>query len=114
MERVAVAKIETAQFKMDVLANLSDFAQAKATLDPIVAEYRIWISKQTVPDLSAKRQATTDNLQAKASVAANRIAQGIALLEDPQCLAAFKLANHAMAVSGRRRLGTMVAIRRNR
>ena len=107
VERVAVAKIETAQFKMDVLANLSDFAQAKATLDPIVTEYRLWISKQTASDLSAKRQETTAGLQAKADVAANRIAQGIALLEDPQCLAAFKLANHVMAVSGRRRLGTM-------
>ena len=107
VERVAVAKIETAQFKMDVLADLSDFAQAKATLDPIVTEYRSWISKQTTPGLSAKRQETTAGLQAKATVAANRIAQGIALLEDPQCLAAFKLANHVMAVSGRRRLGVM-------
>ena len=59
------------------------------------------------PDLSAKRQETAESLQAKAEVAANRIAQGIALLEDPQCLAAFKLANHVMAVAGRRRLGIM-------
>jgi hypothetical protein len=107
VERVAVAKIETAQFKMDVLADLSDFAQAKAMLDPIVTEYRLWISKQTASELSAKRQETTAGLQAKAQVAANRIGQGIALLEDPQCLAAFKLANHVMAISGRRRLGVM-------
>src|SRR3984957_1572151 len=90
---------------MDVLAALADFSDAQAKLNPLVTEYRSWLSAQTVPTLSAKRQETADGLQSKAKVAADRIAQGIALLEDPRCLAAFQLANKVMATAARRRLG---------
>ena len=92
---------------MDALAALADFADAQAKLDPLVTEYRAWISAQTVPTLSAKRKETAESLQSRAQVAADRIAQGIALLEDPQCLAAFQLANKVMATAARRRLGVM-------
>ena len=93
-----------------VLADLSDFCPGEGdVLDPIITEYRSWISKANSPWLI--RQTPGNHRQVCKSqsngVAANRIAQGIALLEDPQCLAAFKLANHVMAVSGRRRLGVM-------
>jgi hypothetical protein len=107
VERVAPAAIAGVELKMDALAALSDFSDARSKLDPLVTEYRAWIATQTVPTLSAKRKDTTDGLQSKAQVAADRIAQGIALLEDPQCLAAFKLANKVMAVAARRRLGVM-------
>ena len=69
---------------------LADFADAQAKLNPLVTEYRAWISAQTVPTLSAKRKETAESLQSRAQVAADRIAQGIALLEDPQCLEAFQ------------------------
>ncbi|MEI9975264.1 MAG: DISARM system helicase DrmA [Ignavibacteriota bacterium] len=107
VERVAPAPIAGVELKMDALAALADFADAQAKLNPLVTEYRSWISAQTVPTLSAKRQETADGLQSKARVAADRIAQGIALLEDPQCLAAFQLANKVMATAARRRLGVM-------
>ena len=107
VERVAPAAIAGAEMKMDVLAALADFPDAQAKLDPLVTEYRAWISAQTVPTLSAKREETAESLQSRAQVAADRIAQGIALLKDPQCLAAFQLANKVMALSARRRLGVM-------
>jgi hypothetical protein len=107
VERVAPAPIAGAELKMDGLAALVDFPDAQAKLNPLVTEYRTWISAQTVPTLSAKRKETADGLQSKAAVAADRIAQGIALLEDPQCLAAFQLANKVMATAARRRLGVM-------
>ena len=107
VERVAPAPIAGAELKMDALAELADFTEAKAKLDPLVTEYRAWIAAQPVSMLSAKRKETADNLQSRARVAADRIAQGIALLDDPQCLEAFKLANKVMALAGRRRLGVM-------
>jgi Helicase conserved C-terminal domain len=107
VERVAPAPIAGVELKMDVLAALADFPDAQAKLNPLVTEYRAWIAAQTVPTLSAKRKETADGLQSRAQVAANRIAQGIALLGDPQCLAAFKLANKVMAAAARRRLGVM-------
>jgi hypothetical protein len=107
VERVAPVPIAGAELKMDALAALADFPDAQAKLDPLVTEYRSWISAQTVPTLSAKRQETVESLQSRAQVAADRIAQGIALLEDPQCLAAFQLANKVMAAAARRRLGVM-------
>src|ERR1700733_9320319 len=92
---------------MDVLAVLAGFPDVQAKLNPLVTEYRAWISAQTVPTLSDKRKETAESLQSRAQVAADRIAQGIALLEDPQCLAAFQLANKVMATAARRRLGVM-------
>ena len=41
------------------------------------------------------------------TVAANRIESGIKLLETPDCLEAFRIANKCMAEAGRRRLGVM-------
>jgi hypothetical protein len=107
VERVAPAAIAGAELKMDALAALADFPDVQAKLDPLVTEYRAWISAQTVPTLSAKRKETAESLQSRAQVAADRIAQGIALLKDPQCLAAFQLANKVMALAARRRLGVM-------
>ena len=107
VERVAPAKIESAQFRMDALANLADFADAQATLEPIVKEYRAWIERQAVNGLTPKRGETAEGLRSKAQVAADRIAQGIALLENPRCLDAFRLANQVMAVAARRRFGAM-------
>ena len=107
VERVAPAPIEGAELKMDALAALANFADARSKLEPLVTEYRSWIAEQSISALSQKRKATAENLQSRARVAADRIAQGIALLEDPQCLNAFRLANRAMATAARRRLGVM-------
>jgi hypothetical protein len=105
VERVAPAAIAGVELKMDALAALAGYPEAQAKLDPLVTEYRSWISAQTVPTLSAKRKETADSLQSRAQVAADRVAQGIALLKDPQCLAAFQLANKVMALAARRPVG---------
>ena len=107
VERVAPAPIAGVELKMDALAAVTDFAEAQAKLEPLVTEYRKWISAKTTPALSAKRKETAENLQSRAKIAADRIAEGIALLKDPQCLAAFKLANQVMSLAARRRLGVM-------
>ena len=54
-----------AELKMDVLAALADFARGEGEARSLVTEYRAWISKQTAPDLSAKRKETTESLQSQ-------------------------------------------------
>ena len=44
----------------------------------------------------------------RAGFAADRIEAGIALLEEPDCLEAFRLANKTMAAQGRRRLALLL------
>ncbi len=59
------------------------------------------------PAKPAKRKETADLLLTRAQVAVKRIEKGIALLNDPQCLEAFRVANRAMAVAARRRQGVI-------
>ena len=109
VERVAPANIEGVALGMDELGSLSDGAEARTKLMPLVVHYREWIEAQRtkVPASPPKRAATGKNLLDHASVAADRIERGISLLADPECLKAFRLANQAMATAARRRFGPM-------
>lgn len=71
-----------------------------------VAAYRQWITAQkaAAPTSPARRKETAEELFNRALVAAKRIDRGIELLNDPQCLEAFRVANRAMAAAARRRL----------
>ena len=94
---------------MDALARLVDGAEAQAKLGNLVIQYRDWIEKQQerMPQSPHRRQETGQELLQRARVAAQRIDQGIDLLDDPQCLEAFRIANRAMATAARRRMGVM-------
>ena len=109
VERVAPAEMSEVTLGMDALAGLQDGADAKAKLMPLVDLYREWIRGQQalVPGTPAKRQATGRDLLNRAGVAADRIAKGIDLLDQPDCLTAFQVANRAMATAARRRFGPM-------
>ena len=84
---------------MDALSKLADGKEAKAKLGAFVEQYRKWIDEQRkkAPKSPKKRKETAEELLQRAEVAARRIEQGIALLADPQCLEAFRIANRAMA-----------------
>ena len=58
--------------------------------------------------LPTRRKDTAKELLDRTDVAAKRIEQGIAILDDPQCPEAFKIANRAMAVAAKRRQGIML------
>ena len=109
VERVAPADLKGITTSMDALSALTDGADAKAQLGELVTQYRAWLDTQasTVPAEPAKRRETANELLNRAKVAAGRIDAGIALLADPVCLTAFKIANGAMAIAARRRLGVM-------
>ena len=108
VERVEPAKMDV-DLSMDNLAALKDFAEAKQKLEPLVKEYRKWITAQAanVPSSPAKRKQTGEELLSRAGIAANRIEAGINLLSDDKCLDAFRIANRCMADAARQRQGVM-------
>ena len=82
---------------------------ALAAIGNLVTEYESWISRQraSVAALPGRRRETADELLNRAGVAVKRISEGIARLEDPAVLEAFRIANRAMASAARQRLGAM-------
>jgi hypothetical protein len=109
VERVAPADLQDIELSMDSLAQLANGVEATAKLGNFVAQYRTWIDEQrlTMPQSPPRRKETATELLKRAQVTATRIEQGIALLNDPQCLEAFRCANRAMATAAKRRLGVM-------
>ena len=106
VEKVAPSKIPGVTLVMEELASLKDGADAQQHLGGMVVSYKEWIKKQSgsLGGLSEHRKETAAELLHRANLAADRIQSGIDLLADPHCLEAFRLANKAMAMQGRRRL----------
>lgn len=106
VEKVAPSKIPGVTLVMEELASLKDGADAQQFLGGMVVSYKEWIKKQSgfLASLSEHRKETAAELLHRANLAADRIQSGIDLLADPNCLEAFRLANKAMAMQGRRRL----------
>lgn len=106
VEKVAPSKIPGVTLEMESLALLRDGADAQKQLGAFVSRYKEWIETQkgALRGLSNHRQETAEELLHRANIAADRIQSGIDLLNDPQCLDAFRIANRAMAAQGRRRL----------
>ena len=92
---------------MEALGSLTDHADAVAKLGPLVSAYRDWIAAQEASldglHLPAPQRMTAEDLIRGAKVAADRIADGLARLDGPEALDAFKIANRAMARAARRR-----------
>lgn len=109
VERVAPAEITGVTLSMVELSQIADGPDAQAKLGSFTAEYRKWIERQrgAIPATPVQRKETGDLLLERAEVAAKRIERGIELLNDPQCLDAFRIANRAMATAAKRRLGVM-------
>jgi len=106
VERVAPEAIPGVELGMEALASMSDDGTARSALRPLVTQYREWIEAQRralESALTARRSETADELLRRATVAADRIEAGIALLQDPEAFEAFRIANRAMAAAGRRR-----------
>lgn len=107
VERVAPAEIDV-ELGMEALGQLRDGAEVRDKLTPLVQHYRTWIGQQrtglSALGLSAERTKTAIDMMTDAESAAARIESGIALLAtDADVLEAFRVANRAMALAGRRR-----------
>lgn len=90
---------------MDALAALADGAALRQAVGSLVTEYRGWLTQQRAVTLKeALRQETAKTLLDAATVACNRIQEGIDVLaSDPVAFAAFVLTNKAMAAQSKQR-----------
>lgn len=98
----AIPGVETG---MDALAGLDSADAVRAALAGLPAAYRDWLKEQAKIDPGTDgRRETARRLLDEAKRARQRIADGIErLAADPQVLAAFRLANRAMAEAARKR-----------
>jgi hypothetical protein len=109
VERIAPAPISGVELSMEVLGELRTAEDARTKLRSFATSYRAWIDgqREKMPSSPKKRRQTAEELLNRAKSAADRIEEGITLLSDPQVLDAFRIANRAMAVAAKRRLGVM-------
>ena len=105
VEHTRPSQIDGVEFEMETLGSLTDAAMAAKILKPLVTQYRHWITDQVAASHSfdGRRKEVADQLVQRANRAADRIEAGIDALSDPDVLEAFRIANRAMAASGRRR-----------
>lgn len=111
VERVAPTDIDGITLVMEELADINGKDDLQRHLGEFQTKYQNWIDGQRKDinvNWSVKRQETANELLDRAEVAAKRIGRGVQLLQnEPLALEAFRLANKAMALSARRRFGTM-------
>ena len=103
VERVEAAKLDHVETKMDALAALESGAKAREKLGRLVEQYREWLKRQEIP-AEPQRKEVAEFLIGRGGILAGRIDAGIAALDDPQVLEAFRLANKVMAASARKRM----------
>lgn len=106
VERVAPESIPDVELSMEALASMPDAVTTQGVLGSLVTGYREWIEAQRVgleQTLTTRRHETALELLRRATLAADRIEAGIALLDEPDVFDAFRIANRVMAAAGRRR-----------
>ena len=105
VERTEPEAIGGVEFGMEELGSVADFEAVKQWLSPLVYQYREWIEiqKNLSQQFTGRRREVAEELISRAGQAATRIEAGIEMLGDPNVLEAFRVANRAMAASGRRR-----------
>ncbi|MFI7317595.1 DISARM system helicase DrmA [Streptomyces venezuelae] len=110
-----LAELRDLVVDMKVLAEL-DSAELRSALLPLVEGYRAWIerTRQQIGDPRARLDGfegeARENLR-RAGIAADRIEEGIRLLDDGPALEAFRFANRAMHLQ---RVHTLAAARRRK
>lgn len=107
VEKTETAKIPDVELSMEALGALAGGDAAQAALSPLVERYRHWIDAQhqNIAGLVGARRTTAEELIRRVTVAADRMAGGIAALAaDEDALDAFRVANRAVARALRQRL----------
>jgi HEPN domain len=103
--RMVPGEIDGVVLDMESLGALADGPAARAALGRLPELYEDWIEAQQgrMEGLSARRREVAHGLIAEAGTAARRIRDGIARLDDPKVLDAFRTMNRAITAALRRR-----------
>jgi hypothetical protein len=111
VEKTVTVDVPGTELSMEALGAVADGASIRTALQPLVDQYRAWIERRrsAIGQLQGSRRETANELMRLASIAADRIEQGIALLaRDADALDAFRVANRAVARALRKRLGIKI------
>lgn len=106
VEKTETVQLPGVELSMAALGALEDGAAVESALLPMLGQYDTWLKQQDglVASLDGTREETAEELIAAARFAAGRIRQGIrVLVEDPEALEAFRVANRAVGAALRRR-----------
>ena len=107
VERTETVPVPGATTAMEDLGELDDGRAAAKALSPLVERYRSWITEQQAAAgrLSGERRNVAEELLRRAGVTADRMERGVqVLVDDPDALNAFRVANRAVADALRQRL----------
>ncbi|MCU0552127.1 MAG: DISARM system helicase DrmA [Leptolyngbya sp. Prado105] len=107
VEKVIANEAIPVELSMEAIAQANSADAVRAQISPMVQAYADWIATQPIPDptnAADQRPITARDLLHRATIVNQRIAAGLAALDDPQVLEAFQLANRAIATAIRRRL----------
>lgn len=103
--KVAPAIIADVELGMETLASITDVAQIKQGLMPLVKAYDQWIETQrTLPIEPIQAAPIAKTLLDRAAVACRRIEEGINALDEPDVFEAFRLANKCIDLARRQQL----------
>jgi helicase-like protein len=104
VEKVIPAEVGDVQLGMEALAAAKSAEDLRGMVGPMIEAYRDWIARQraTLPADLRHRQVAEEPLD-RAETARGRIQAGLAALNDPQALEAFRIANRAVATALRQR-----------
>ena len=111
VERTETVPVSGATTAMEELGELLDGDAAATALSPLVDQYRSWIEEQrtTLGRLSGERRDVAEELLRRAGVTADRMERGVqVLVDDPDALDAFRVANRAVAEALRQRLADQI------
>lgn len=104
VEKVDPTSISGVDLSMEKLATIKSGADAKAALGAFGTEYGSWIAAQrAAAPKQIRRAEVAKDLLDRCELARQRIERGIAELEDPLVLEAFRIANRTMAIAARQR-----------
>ncbi len=107
VEKVIANEEIPVELSMEAIAQANSADAVRAQISPMVQAYADWIAAQPIPEptnANDQRPITARDLLHRATIVNQRIAAGLAALDDPQVLEAFQLANRAIATAIRRRL----------
>jgi Helicase conserved C-terminal domain len=102
--RVAPANIPDVELGMEALAIADNAEKIREMIGPMVTAYTDWIINQRQITLEPEFQPITNQLLQNAERVKNRIVEGLAALDDPDVLEAFRVANKAIALARRQQL----------
>jgi hypothetical protein len=105
VRRMEAVEVTGVALSMETLAEVADAAELARSMGPLLEAYTAWIAsrKADAALLDGGRRSTADALLARAETARDRIADGLRYLgEHADAFEAFRLANRAMALAGRR------------